>query len=251
MLSSLEYRMNFVVEALALPLLSAFVECVFWMGIFQASGSKMIAGFDEANYLSYMLWAGFIGRSTWAYDFRMMEDINSGAINGFLVRPISFFEHYLSDFLGYKCLMLGTGLLVLIPIQLFFNPDLSFFRVAGALVLLMAYFVFTHVLSFCLSVLAFFFGRIQNLMVTKAFLLWVLSGDILPLNVYPSPYKEVLLALPFSCGVYMPIGYIVGRVDTPLLLQGLASVVLGTAVLGVVAKLLWTKALKTYSGTGA
>lgn len=101
MLSQLEYRLNYLVDAVIQPSATSLIELTLWLAVFKSSGQTLINGFPFEAYVGYAVWAAFVGRvtSTWMYEFRMMEEIDSGSINSSLVRPMSFFEYYLSQFM--------------------------------------------------------------------------------------------------------------------------------------------------------
>ena len=111
-ITNLEYRVNYLADAVLQPLFSALIELLLWIAVFRSISGNEIAGFSRENYLAYALWGAFVSRitSNWMYEFRMIEDIESGSINGLLVRPASFFEYYLSQFLGYKILTTAVSL---------------------------------------------------------------------------------------------------------------------------------------------
>jgi ABC-2 type transport system permease protein len=87
--------------------------------------------------------------------------------------------------------------------------------------------------------------------VAKNLTLWVLSGELFPLDLLPESLRAKIIALPFSCAVYLPVGYITGRIEQPMMLNGFISLFIGIAVLAVLARLLWQSGIKTYTGTGA
>jgi ABC-2 type transport system permease protein len=67
----------------------------------------------------------------------------------------------------------------------------------------------------------------------------------------PEKIKNFFLILPFSCGVYVPVGYITGRIGIESLYQGFVSTTLGLIIMSVCGYLLWKSGVKKYVGTGA
>ena len=76
------------------------------MAMLTGMGVETLGGFGREYYLGYTLWATFVGRITtnWMYEFMMLEQIETGRVNSILVRPISFYEFYLSQFVVAKLL---------------------------------------------------------------------------------------------------------------------------------------------------
>jgi ABC-2 type transport system permease protein len=113
------------------------------------------------------------------------------------------------------------------------------------------YLIFAHTLSFAIASFGFFFNRVYSLTVAKNIALWVLTGELFPLDLVPEPFRKTLIHLPFANGVYIPVGYLTGRFDSTLVWQGLVSTVIGTIVVGAFANVIWTAGRARYAGTGA
>ena len=251
--SNLEYRLNFLIDSIFQPLVNSVVEMVLWMAIFKGAQAVEIAGFARQYYIAYALWGTFVARITvnWMYEFRMIEEIETGSINGLLVRPMSYYEYYLSQLLGYK--FVTTTISFIFPITLITLLDLptQWSRLPAALALIFYYVIFVYGMSFCISCLAFFFNKVNSLTVTKNLALWLLTGELFPLDLMPQGIKSIFLSLPFSCGVYIPVGYITGRIDESVLIQGFQTTTIGLVTVSVLGFFLWRKGMKTYAGTGA
>ena len=221
--------------------------------VFKSIPGETLGGFGKDMYLAYVIWATFMGRvaSNWMYEFNMLNEIESGTVNSVLVRPVSFFEYYLSQFLGYKwmCLVFTMWLPLLVCHVFSLPVDLT--KVPLAMLLVAYYMVFVHTLSFTFASLAFFFNRVGSLTVGKNFLLWILMGDLFPLDLIPEPYRSVIIKLPSANGVFIPVGFITGRVSWEDFWFGFVSVTIGILVVGSVAMLIWNKGRRVYSGTGA
>lgn len=252
-ITNLEYRMNFFTDAVLQPFLSALIEITLWIAVFHTSGQTEIAGFGKDSYLSYVIWAAFVGRitSNWMYEFRMIGEIDLGSINGLLVRPFTFFEYYLTQFVSYKLLTTAFSLIFPLLLAPFLNLPLELSRIPLAMALVVYYLFLVHTISFCVAALAFRLNKVYAFVTAKNLGLWLLSGELFPLDLVPTPWKEILLALPFSNAVYVPVGYIIGRADASLVLQGFVSTTLGILFFGLLAIALWKTGLRKYTGTGA
>lgn len=233
--------------------MATLIEILLWIAIFESVQSLEIGGFPKENYLSYALWAAFVSRisSTWMYEHRMIEEIELGTVNSILTRPLSFFEYYLSQFMGYKLITTAISLLFPLAAILVFDLPFRLERLPATLLLIIYYLFMVHTLSFCVATMAFRFNKVFSFTVAKNLGLWLLSGELFPLDLLPEFWKKIVLTLPFSNAVYIPVGYATGRVELPLVLQGFLTTTIGILLFGVLARVLWTTGLKTYSGTGA
>lgn len=216
-------------------------------------GQETLGGFGREYYLAYAIWANFIGRVTinWMYEFMMVEDIDLGRINSILVRPISFYEFYLSQFMGYKLLVAMASFVVPISVCLAFGAPLHLERLPAMILLILFYLVFAHTVSFSVACMAFFLNRAYSFSGIKNIAIWVLSGEMIPLDLYPEPFKSWLITSPFASGVYIPVGFITGRFGYDLFWKSFLNVGLGIALMGLFASWLWKRGLRSYTGTGA
>ncbi len=234
-------------------MVSTAIEVTIWMALLSGMGLETLGGFGRESYLAYALWATFIGRITtsWMYEFQMMEQIDTGRINGLLTRPISFYEFYLSQFMGYKliCIVFSLGLPILAC--WIFSAPLHLDRLPLVLLMLLYFLVFVHTLSFTVACMAFFLNRIYSFTPIKNLLIWVLAGELIPLDLYPEPIRSWLLLSPFAAGVYYPVSYLTGRIGTEAFLQSFTGITIGLVVTGLLARVIWLRGLRVYTGTGA
>jgi ABC-2 type transport system permease protein len=252
-ITNLEYRLNYFTDAILQPAVTSLIEVTLWFALFRGAGTEQINGFGLQAYLAYAIWAAFVSRitSTWMYEFRMIEEIDSGSINSLLVRPMSFFEYYMSQFLGYKTITTVISLLVPLFVCWVFDLQVIWTRILPALALVFYYLLMVQTLSFIISTFAFHLNRIQSFTVAKNLALWLLSGELVPLDLFPDWLKNILLWLPFSNAVYVPVGYLTGRFDSDVYWHGWITASGGLLVLGLCAQLAWKKGIAKYAGTGA
>lgn len=251
--TNLEYRFNFIIDAFVQPLLTVGIEVLLWLAIFKTAENGLIGGFDQKSYLTYATWAPFFGRISisWMYEAMMVEEVSSGSINAILSRPISFFEYYLSQLMGYKLITTLFSLLVPLAVSYYFGLSIDYSRLPIALLLIIYYLVLIHIMSFIISTLGFYLTRVKSFTILKNLCLLFLSGELVPIDLMPKWLEKIFLALPFSSGVYIPLAYISNRIDYSVLLNGFFNVTWAIAGLGLISGLLWKKGIREYTGTGA
>lgn len=251
--ANVEYRLNYVVDAVVQPTLTVFVEILLWTAVFRSVGGSTVNGYDLDHYLAYALWGAFFARiaASWMYEYRMIEEIDSGSINNLIVRPMSFYEYYFSQLMGYKAVTTVVSFLIPLAASLCLPWPVDLAKLPLAILLVFYYLLLVHSVSFCVSCCAFFLNRIHAFTGAKNLVLWMLTGEIVPLDLIPSPAKEWIIALPFASGVYLPVGYLTGRVTASEVLGGFASVTIGLALFNLLGFWLWRRGLRAYAGTGA
>jgi len=252
-LSQLEYRFNFFTDAVIQPSIVGLIEVTIWSAIIASTGTNLLNGYPRESYLAYALWAAFFARigANWMYEFRMVEEIESGTVNSVLARPISFYEYYLSQFLGYKLISTVTSLVVPIAITLFIPGPTLLWRLPLACATQLLYLILVHTISFSVASIGFFLNRSYAFTVAKNIGLTMLTGELFPLDLVPQPFKGWVMWLPFSNSVYVPVGYLTGRLGVHEVLRGAISTLIGLIVVGIFARIIWQLGSRRYSGTGA
>lgn len=235
------------------PVITAAIEVTLWWAIFKGGRIEQLGGFGPEYYLAYALWAAFFSRITisWMYEYKMIDEIDTGRINAILTRPISFYEFYLGQFMGYKLLCTLISLTIPITAMFLIESPSQLGRFPLALALAIYYLILVHTMSFAVASLAFFYNRIHALPAAKNIVIWVLSGEMFPLDLVPEPFRSLLFNLPFANGAYIPVGYITGRFGIDVVWHGFLTTTLGLAFFALVGSFLWQAGRRSYSGTGA
>ena len=251
--TNLEYRFNFFIDAFIQPAMTGAIEIFLWFALFTALKSDTLNGFSRENYLAYVIWSSFIGRVaiSWMYEHLMMDEIESGSVSAIILRPMTFFEYYLSQLMGYKVVTYFFSALMPIAITFYFELPTKLDRFPLVTLLVFYYLLFIHTLSFLTACLAFFLNRVRSFTIAKNFTIFIVSGELFPLDLLPTFWKNLFLNLPFASGAFIPVGYLTGRVEVDMMTRGFFNVTVGLAVTLIASFLVWRKGLGSYSGTGA
>lgn len=249
----LTYRFNFITDAIIQPVVTAIVEFLLWKAIFRFTSMEKLGEFPPESYYSYALLVSFFARvgSNWMYEFRMIEEIESGNINMILSKPLSFFEYYLIQFYSYKILVLIGSLGVPFLVITWLKYPLHWERIPLALVVTFQYLFVVYCMSYLVAMAAFKMTKVSSLTVAKNLGLWILSGELFPLDLFPSPIKDVFILLPFSCAAYIPVGYLSGRFEIDIMLRSLFINFIWILLFIAPSILIWKRLIRSYSGTGA
>ena len=245
--------MNYFSDAILQPIIAVGIETCLWIALFASANSDTIGGFHKNDYLAYVIWAAFIVRITvtWMYEFRMIEEINSGTLNSLLTRPMSFFEYYMSQFLGYKIVTTLISLIIPVVVVTIWGLPSHLERLPAVLLLIFYYLFFVQMLSFAVATTAFKLNRVASLTAAKNFLIWMVSGELIPLDLFPEPFKSIIINLPFANSAYVPVAYMTGRIGHDQFLHGFQTATMAILFMTPVCILLWKRGLGSYEGTGA
>lgn len=251
--SNLEYRLNYFSDAIIQPILAASIELTLWYAVFRVTATQSIGGYPLESYVGYALWGSFIARiaSNWMYEFRMIGEIETGSVNSLIVRPTSFYEYYLYQFAGYKVITTVLSMTIPFAVTFYLGIPVHYERMPLVFAMVLYYVLLLHTMSFCVACLAFRFNRVGSFTVAKNFVLWMFSGELFPLDLLPEPFRNWMVLQPFSCAVYLPAGYLMGRVDYSIFERGFLSLTCGLIFFAFLGRYLWTSGLRNYTGQGA
>jgi ABC-2 type transport system permease protein len=249
----LEYRFNFFIDVVAQPCIAASIEMAIWFSLSQAMTREALGGFTTNDYLIYSLWGSFFARQmgSWSNDFSMANDIQHGTLNTTLTRPLSFFEYHFFQFFGHRMLGLLVSLSIPAIASLWLRPDLDYSRLPVALCLGLGFLVFGFSLSFLIITMGFHLTRVHSLIFAKNISLWMLTGEIFPLDLLPEHLARIAKVLPFASGVFLPVGYLTGRIGIGEVHNGMLGLAAGLCIIGILCWRSWTIGIKRYSGVGA
>jgi ABC-2 type transport system permease protein len=171
------------------------------------------------------------------------EKLREGTIATDLMKPIVVPFYFFSDGLGrtllYLVLVIPTLLcaLLLVRIDVPSLPTLAVFAIS----FLLAYAV-NFVLNFCMNAVAFWTLETFALQLIVRWVSDLLSGQIIPLTLFPGPIGRVLFALPFAAIYSTPLLIYVGIIRPAAWSGALAVQSLWLVLFGAGAFAVWQAA---------
>ena len=96
--------------------------------------------------------------------------------------------------------------------------------------------------------MSFFVGDAYNAYSFYNLLVWVLSGNFLPLDILP--FGEMLSYNPFALALYVPVRALTGTTSPQFILYHILAGILWIIVLRLLQKVVFIKGLKRYEAYG-
>jgi ABC-2 type transport system permease protein len=176
--------------------------------------------------------------------------IKDGSLNKFLAQPVDFALYNLMTFLADSTPVLLGGIIVY-GMMLFtgFVSATAFQIFSGVLVLLFGLFI-SFLLAFMIAALAFYMDEVWTLFVMKNMSMWFLTGQVIPLDMFPESVSPLLKFLPFGYLAFVPTKILTGTFSTEEILFALLIVFCWTLGLYLLYKIFWTYSLRRYSAFG-
>ena len=223
---------------------------LFWKAVYRSSDGD-IGGYDEHDMVLYLIASSLVTELTWAYGGFIREEIRSGGLSVYLLRPASFLMTHLFTWSGNmvprwaSASILVTGALVFFRDDIRLSPDWWIYP--AALVAILVTFLLKFLFNYCMSLISFWTEGSLPLVRHVGLLL---GGSLVPLSFLPDLLQVAAGALPFAYMLYFPTTVLMGRVDPVAYLQGLAVQVFWIAVFAGLAQIMWRRGLRRYVAYG-
>lgn len=248
--SQLAYRGAFYLWAF-ISLFSCFISYFLWMAIYGSSESGVIGNLtkDEMVVYIFMVYTTSsmvsIAISTW-----IGYDVVEGRVAMNLIKPIDYRTSLIAEAMGtmvyrlmvpsifvwigleiYKVLVLGMEVISLSTLLLYLCSVFMSFLI---------YVLF----DFCFGMVAFFTTYIFGLKMAKTALLSFLTGQLIPISLFPMAAQRIFDFLPFSSMVYTPVMIYLGKYTGEDLVVALLRQVVWVVLLYWLGGIIWKQVTK-------
>lgn len=248
-MDALAYRAEMLIWLLSTntPLIMLFL----WTAV---ANEAPIGPYNEQGFAAYFL-ATFLVRlltGAWVV-WELNYEIRTGSLSARLLRPLHPFWAYACENLAAWPLRAVICLPVVIIFFYWLGP--AYFSQAGLqwlmfpLTLFGAWALYFSVML-CVGSLAFFWQSSLTLFEVWFGLYVVLSGYVVPLDLFPSWSRFIVEQLPFAYLLAFPVRTLLGQISTTQTLLGLGIQWLYVAGFFSVAHFIWRRGVRRYEAFG-
>ena len=234
----------------ALPTLFAIVA---WLAVY--GGRRQIAGYTRGDIITYYLVVGIAwyiigGR----INVQVARAIKDGTLAQHLLKPYAALTYYILGEQTWKMVSLILALPVYVVLLFVFRHDVHLVEtplragLAGLATLLSA--TMFIILEVSMGMLAFWTTNTRNLFEVYDLFLYLASGELVPLALFPSWLHTALTGLPFRYTFSFPIEVFLGKLSDAGVAAGFLWQAGWLIVLLCVARALWVRGLRRYNATG-
>ncbi len=225
---------------------------ILWGGIYK--GGSNIEGFTFNMMITYYILVGFLSRMNISNEIseRMAEEVRSGNFTKYLTKPISAIGYYFSEIIGKGvfitfCNIFATFLWIVIFNRFFVFNSLK--QVIFAILITMLGLFFLALLNYLFVMITFWVLDVSALFMIKESIISLVTGTLVPLNLFPKFMTSFFQFTPFYYVYYYPVTIYLGVEEVG---YRMAFGVLGSwcILLLLIIKLLFRKVLKSYEGAG-
>lgn len=257
----LAYRGDFALGTL-MRFLPIITQIFLWWAVFESLGADgprtgKLAGYSFPDMVAYYL-LSMLGRafsSMPGLASTVAKQIREGEIKKFIVQPIDMIGFLLLGRVAHKVAYYTISTL---PFILVFFLCRGYFTdgwpppdvIAGFIVSLILAFVLGFFLDLCIGLIGFWFLEVSSLLFVYMLMNFFLSGHMFPLDMLPSQAQVAIDYLPFKYLAYFPAAIFLGKIERDDLWQQLGVECLWLVGLVLLARFLYARGLRRYSGFG-
>ena len=262
---SIEYK-SYIFGVLTTPLFMGFFFYYIWQYIYQIKYEAAIKAGEFVGNLSQFTIGGFTFNEMLVYliigllinasrsadiSNRISEVIKSGDIATYLCRPVNFVKSLLFENMGGKVINLFVFIILLIIMTKLFSlpyPKGSIFIIFIFYALLMI--LFDIILYILIGGLSFWFVEIWGIRASIEQVLWILSGRVLPLSLFPIWAQTFISYTPFMYLEYTFARLYLGKLSIYEALHAMGIFVFWIFILSLLMILLYKKGFKKLEAYG-
>lgn len=246
------YRFNFAIWRIRTVL--GFLTTYFlWLSLIPSNGS--LFGYTQSLMLTYVMGTTIVGSVILSSRSQDIGDqINSGNLSNYLVRPINFFIAWFARDMGDKAMNIFFAAIEIAILFLLLRPPffiqtnifLLFYFGISIVIGIFIYF-FTNIL---LGSIGFWSPEIWAPRFIFFTLQTFFSGGLFPLDILPKIVFDIFMLLPFPYFMYFPLKIYLGQLAIPEIILGIFISCAWLFILFYIVKFVWGKGMQSYSAAG-
>jgi len=253
-IQALEYRANALVGVFAI-ISGLFIEYQIWSLIFDAKKVTTIKNFTFDELIVFIFLSIIIGqlKSSWHTSGEMIRAIRTGDINKYLIRPVSYFWYNFMMFLGVNSLYYIVYSSILFTFVLIFPSMIfpTFLHFLGFILAFLLSIYLSYTIYFIMICFAFWFGEVRSLVVSYNVAMLVLSGQYIPIRLFPENILNVLNWTPVRYLVDFPVSIATGLLPYNEWLLGFLVASIWCCFLSVISLLIYRYGIRSYEAYGS
>lgn len=252
LIGTLIYRTQFFVYMLSTAV-SVLIGLMIWLRL-EASGADLPV--DREFIVSYYLMLAIVRvlTSTWHSEY-LAQMIRDGQLNSWLIRPGSYLLNLIANNLAEKLVKVVAISLLLLPAWFLYRDAFVLPAQLSHWVLFVVALILAAAIQFFLTTaigsLGFWMDDNAGIARGRQVIGMVLSGELVPLVLYPAWAMGFLNWQPFRFMLSFPLEVLLGTVSGNQLILGFALQMIWAAGFGWLCLFVWQRGLRSYSAIGA
>jgi ABC-2 type transport system permease protein len=243
------YRIEFLFEIAGSAFVPAAIQSIMWYAMFHLGGAKEVAGMTYTDMIHYTLVSLLFTQVRGGdHDFELAEMIRSGQLSNYLLRPVGLVEFVWIRGIAPRLFIAGICLFL----GMIFSPWLgaSPVRLVGAMAMALLGNIIHYQVGAVLATVSFAWEEAYSVLMVKNMLVSFLSGELLPLTLFPPSMQWIWKSTPFYLYVFGPTEYALGRWSHTEFLMQFAYALLWVLGGAIAIRVSWAVGIKRYQSLG-
>ncbi len=248
----LQYRASLVIWMIG-HVLEPLVYLIVWSAVSSTSGGR-VGDFTARQFAAYFLVLMLVNHVTytwvmWEFEYRIRE----GYLSFALLKPVHPIHSDIADNISSKLVTLPFMIIIAAALAVLFRPELSppAWAVGVFVLSLLLAFLVRFFLEWTLANAAFWTTRVSAINQIYFVLMLFMSGQIAPLDLFPSVVQRAADVLPFRWMVGFPVELILGRLTPEQAFRGIAAQFIWLLVSAILMRFVWRAGVRAYSAVGS
>jgi ABC-2 type transport system permease protein len=244
------YRWEFAFEVLGAAFVPAAIQWILWYAMFVLGGQETVAGMNYTQMVQYTLTSLLFTQIRGGdHDFELAEMIRSGQLSNYLLRPVGVVEFVYLRGVAPKLFIATASLAVGLVAGYWFGVHPG--RMIGAMFLALVGNIIHYQISVALAASAFVWEEAYSILMVKNMVVSLLSGELIPLSLFPERMAWIWKSTPFYLYVFGPTQYALGRWSNIEFFQQLGIAVLWLFVGWLLIRVSWGIGTRRYLSLGS
>lgn len=245
----LAYRLNFFLWRLRV-IISVLISFFLWQTVY--TGRSQVFGYDKAQMLTYIILITFLnGLVLSNQTFRIAEEINSGRISNFLIKPMNYFKNIAARDIADKSVNTVFSIFEMILLVIVLKPPIFLQTSIYWLSLFFIVSILAAVLFFAIGSILSLIGFWTKETWAPRFVFYILvtflAGTYFPLDIFPKPIFNILELLPFAYLIFFPLKIYLGNMSSEHLMGGIIIMLAWIFITYIALQFIWKKGLRKYT----
>lgn len=247
-----DYRFDFLFQFICsvIPIIATLF---LWKTVFNVN--SIVGGYDNVSMYTYLIFSRFLYSIIEPdFFFDVLEEIQSGALSNYIVKPINYIKFWFFKTAGSKSQELLFLVFPMILVCVVFKGNLLLNLDIINIIILLISSIFAYILYFLifmiLSLLAFWLYEISSWFYTTIYLIEFLAGVVIPLSVLPKALQNVVNYLPFKYMINFPINVMVINMSNIEKISGILFQLIWVMIFYIILKVEWHFGIKRYEANG-
>ncbi|MGA2113100.1 MAG: ABC-2 family transporter protein [Anaerolineales bacterium] len=250
--STLQYRASLVIWMIA-HILEPLVYLIVWSAVSETNGGQ-VGTITTQGFAAYYIILMLVNHVTYTwimyeYEYRVRE----GNLSFALLKPVHPIHSDIADNLSSKMITLPMMLAAAAILAWIFRPSASpaLWSLAMSVPALVLAFLIRFLVEWALAQSAFWTTRVSAINQAYYVPLLFLSGQIVPLSLFPPSIQILASVLPFRWMIGFPVELLTGQLSPLQGWIGLGAQIVWLALSLALVRTVWRAGVRVYSAVGA